>query len=96
MLPLGILYFTLAVVGVSVSLAFIAAPVLEIVRALGFDPDSAFGQGEITFHPAWLGSPLGLLLCFIVGVLLLTLTLHASRGIARGHAALAKTMLVLP
>jgi hypothetical protein len=26
----------------------------------------------------------------------LTLTLHASRGIARGHATLAKTMLVLP
>jgi hypothetical protein len=37
-----------------------------------------------------------LLLCFVVGVFLLTLTLHASRAIARGHATLAKSMLVLP
>ena len=36
------------------------------------------------------------LLCLVAGVLLLTLTLHASRGIARGHATLAKSMLVLP
>jgi hypothetical protein len=35
-------------------------------------------------------------LCFVVGVLLLKLTLHVSRGIARGHAVLAKAMLVLP
>jgi len=47
-------------------------------------------------EPQWLSAPGGLLLCFIVGVLLLTLTLHASRGITRGHAALAKSMLVLP
>lgn len=97
MLPMGILYFTLAVVGVSISLSLIAAPVLETIRALGgFDRDSIFGTGGIVFQPEWLGSPGGLMLCFIVGVLLLTLTLHASRGIARAHAVLAKTMLVLP
>jgi uncharacterized membrane protein len=97
MLPVGILYFTLAVVGVSVSLAFIAAPVLETIRAFGgLDPDSALGRGGINIEPVWLSSPAGLLLCLIAGVLLLTLTLHASRGIARGHATLAKTMLVLP
>lgn len=97
MLPVGILYFTLAVVGVTVSLALVAAPVLETIRALGgFDPESAIGRGGINIEPIWLTSPGGLLLCFIAGVLLLTLTLHASRGIARGHAALAKSMLVLP
>ncbi len=97
MLPLGILYFTLAIVGVTVSLAFIAAPVLETIRALGgFDPDSVIGRGGMNIEPQWLSSPGGLLLCFIAGVLLLTLTLHASRGIARGHATLAKSMLVLP
>ena len=48
MLPLGILYFTLAVVGVAVSLSLIAAPVLETIRALGgFDPDSALGLGGL-------------------------------------------------
>jgi uncharacterized membrane protein len=97
MLPLGIVYFTLAVVGISVSLSLIAAPVLETIRALGgFDRDSVFGTGGINIQPEWLASPGGLLLCFVVGVLLLALTLHASRGIARGHAVLAKTMLVLP
>jgi len=97
MLPMGILYFTLAVVGVSVSLAFIAVPVLETIRAFGgFDPDSALGRGGVNIEPQWLNSPVGVLLCLIAGVLLLTLTLHASRGIARGHATLAKTMLVLP
>jgi len=97
MLPVGILYFTLAVVGVAVSLALIAAPVFETIRALGgFDPDSALGRGGIHMEPHWLSAPGGLLLCFVVGVLLLTLTLHASRGITRGHAALAKSMLVLP
>jgi len=82
---------------VAVSLALIAAPVFETIRALGgFDPDSALGRGGIHMEPQWLSAPGGLLLCFIVGVLLLTLTLHASRGITRGHAALAKSMLVLP
>ena len=97
MLPLGILYFTLAVVGVAVSFSLIAAPVLETIRAFGgFDPDSALGRGGLHIEPHWLNSPGGLLLCFVVGVLLLTLTLHASRAIARGHATLAKSMLVLP
>ena len=43
---MGILYFTLAVVGVTVSLGFIAAPVIETIRAFGgFDPDSVLGRG---------------------------------------------------
>jgi hypothetical protein len=97
MLPLGILYFTLALVGVLVGLALMATPVIETIHAFGgFDPDSVLGRRGMNIQPEWLGSPGGLLLCFIVGVLLLTLTLHASRGIARGHAALAKSMLVLP
>jgi len=69
--------------------------VIETIRAFGgLNPDSVLGRGGI--EPDWLNNPVGVLLCLIVGVLLLTLTLHASRGIARGHAALTKTMLVLP
>jgi uncharacterized membrane protein len=97
MLPVGILYFVLAIVGVSVSLTLIAAPVIETIRALGgLDPGSVLGRGGIHIEPEWLSSPGGLLLCFVAGVVLLTLTLHASRGITRGHAAFAKAMLVLP
>lgn len=69
----------------------------EVVRALGgFDPDSALGRGGINIEPEWLNSPIGLALCCIVGILLLTLTLHLGRAVTRGHAAFAKAMLVLP
>jgi hypothetical protein len=47
-------------------------------------------------EPTWLNSTGGMLLCFLVGVLLLAVTLHVSRAITRGHAVLAKSMLVLP
>jgi len=98
MLPMGILYFTLAVVGVTLSLSLIAAPVYESIRVIGgFDAYQLHPLGEhMLDEPEWLTSPLGLLLCFVVGVLLLKLTLHVSRGIVRGHAYLAKSMLVLP
>ena len=98
MLPMGILYFTLAIVGVTVSLSLVAAPVYEVIRLLGgFDPQHLNALGDrLIDEPEWLTSPLGLLLCFVAGVLMLKLTLHVSRGIARGHAVFAKSMLVLP
>ena len=69
----------------------IAAPVLEGLHALGafggFDLRARRALGTTawssTWSPAWLSSPGGLLLCFIVGVLLLTVTLHAE---PRRHA----------
>jgi hypothetical protein len=36
----------------------------------------------------------GALVCMVIGVLLVTLVMHAARGIARGHARLAKALLV--
>jgi hypothetical protein len=47
-------------------------------------------------NPEWLGSPFGLVLCGVVGILLLTATLHVARGVTKAHAGLAKAMLVLP
>jgi len=98
MMPLGILYFTLAIFGVTLSLSLVAAPVYEIIRVIGgFEPEHMHPlKVQLIDEPAWLITPLGLLLCFVVGVLLLKLTLHLSRGIVRGHAYLAKSMLVLP
>lgn len=96
MLPLGIAYFTMAVTGLSVSISLIVAPIARAVAAIGgFDSHVYLGDG-VTLEPQWLNSPGGLLLCFLIGVVLLTLTLHLSRAITRGHAVLAKTMLVLP
>jgi hypothetical protein len=96
MMPLGIVYFVIAVTGLSVSLGLIAAPVGYVIGSMGgFESHIHFGDG-FNLEPHWLNSPGGLLLCFVVGVLLLTLTLHLSRAITRGHAFLAKSMLVLP
>ena len=105
MLPLGIAYFVMAVVGLAVGLAFIAAPVIEGLHALGvFDADSVFAHGVhpvhngtvVNMNPEWLGSPFGLVLCGVVGILILTTTLHLARGVTKVHAGLAKAMLVLP
>ena len=84
MLPLGIIYFTLTVTALSVSLAFIAAPFAWF-----------FGQAHIQMgdsigpNPDWLAP-----LLFPVGVLMLFAYLHAARGIGHLHGQLAKHMLV--
>ncbi len=103
MLPLGIAYFVLAVVGISVGLAFVGAPIIELLHAGGFfEPDSVFAHGihahgdGVVIRPEWLDSPLGMFLMFVIGVLLVTLTLHLARAVTRGHAAVAKALLVLP
>jgi len=105
MLPLGIAYFVIAVVGLAVGLSLIAAPVIEGLHALGaFGADSVFVHGVhpqhngmvFSMNPEWLGTPWGLLLCGFVGIVILTATLHLARGVTKAHAVLAKSMLVLP
>jgi uncharacterized membrane protein len=93
MLPLGILYFTFAVTGLSVGVAFVFAPLVEVARRLGWG-GSGFHSGVV--QPDWIASPVGLLLLFVLGVLLVTLVLHVARGIVRLHGRLAKVMLVPP
>ena len=92
MLPLGIAYFVMAVVGLSVSLAFIFAPLVATAGRyewFGIPPD-------VQTSPAWLGSLWALPLMVLTGVLLLTLLMHLARGIGRLHAMYAKTLLVAP
>lgn len=86
MLPLGIVYFTLAVTLLSVSLAFIFAPVallLDAVGMLAFD-----STVEVS------GEPWQMPFLFLGGVLLLFGTMHLARGIGCLHGQLAKHMLV--
>lgn len=86
MLPLGVVYFTLCVTGLSTSIALIAAPValvLERAGAISID-------GVVLFGPEPWTWPLAML----AGVLLLFVTLHLARGIGRLHGQLAKHMLV--
>jgi uncharacterized membrane protein len=92
MLPLGIIYFTVAVVGISLAFALIATPLVSIADSLGWQP---FGE-PVVIQPAWLGSPLGSILAVALGVLILTVLMHGARGVGRAQVALARGLLVKP
>jgi uncharacterized membrane protein len=51
----------------------------------------AFGDMALAHH-----SLLSALLLGVLGVLIITLLMHVARGVARGHARLAKALLVEP
>jgi uncharacterized membrane protein len=94
MLPIGIVYFTIAACGVILSTGLIVAPLLDFAGRLGLIDrlsDHVFVQmNPVWFWDAWWA----MVLLFIVGVLLLTLVMHLARGIGRLHARFAKLLLV--
>jgi hypothetical protein len=90
MLPLGIVYFTVAVTALSVSLGLIAGAGAHLLWTLGVI-DGRFGT---MLEPQWLLSPLGIPLLLLAGTVLLFAFLHGARGIGRLHAAIAKQLLV--
>ncbi len=98
MLPLGILYFTIAIAGLAIGLRLAVAPVIYAGLSMGwFPPYAQFGVIRIDDWST--GTPDSFPVAFIevvLGVLILTLLMHAARGIARGHARLAKALLVEP
>jgi uncharacterized membrane protein len=96
MLPLGILYFTLAVTLVTVSLACIAAPLL-VWTGVADTSVSVDGLELLHFGDEVVGTSLHgweLPLVFVAGIVLLFATLHLARGIARLHGLFAKHLLV--
>ena len=88
MLPLGIAYFTMTVVGLSLSLAFLSSPVFWLGHAFGWIPLS------LGYQPHWLGSLWAMPFMVVIGVILLTVLMHLSRGVVRFHALFAKSLLV--
>ena len=88
MLPLGIFYFTFAVVGIVVSMALFIAPIVVLLHLRGRHHDRRHGRAGP--HPALLP------LISILGIVLLTVTMHLSRGIGYLHGQLAKFLLVRP
>lgn len=95
MLPIGVLYFVIAIVGLAVSLAFIALP---FAAAIGhFSGYATDGHWAIStnVHPQWLfDAGLAIPVLGLAGVLLLTSLMHLARGTGRLHALFAKSMLV--
>jgi uncharacterized membrane protein len=94
MLPMGILYFVLAVAGLSVSLSLTALPIIGVLAQAGW-----FGMGGVevfsTAQPEWVfHTGFGIPLLGLAGLLLLTSLMHLARGIGRLQATFAKSMLV--
>ena len=87
MLPLGIVYFTTAITGISVALALIATPFLG---AFGYpDAITLDGVGISLQSSPWIWP-----VAAVVGVVLLFACLHLVRFIGKWHGQLAKQLLV--
>lgn len=85
MLPLGVFYFTFAVVGIVVSIATFLAPIVVLLYHAGLVQIDGTMDSP---HPALLP------LISILGILLLTVTMHLARGLGYLHGQLARTLLV--
>lgn len=91
MLPLGILYFTIAVTGICTSLGLVAGSVAAVLFETGVGGGSFSLDDQVIYNgPSLLAAPFLL----VGGVLLLTLVMHLVRAIGRGHGILAKNLLV--
>ena len=98
MLPLGIIYFVLATLGLSAGLHLTFSPVIALGESFGWIHES--WDWPFVLGPHWDGASIGVwigsLFMFAAGVIILTVLMHLARGIARGHARLAKALLVEP
>ena len=98
MLPLGIIYFTIAATGLGCGLRLALSPFILIGRYLDFLPHGV-SAGTIHWDGHDYGAPqsfVGALFCMVLGIVILTVLMHLARWIARGHARLAKALLVEP
>jgi uncharacterized membrane protein len=94
MLPLGTVYFTIAVTGLAMGAAFVMAPFAVFGEHQGW-----FGSGwGIHFGNAILNDhrAASSVVLFVFGVILLTALMHLARVVARMHVRLAKALLVEP
>jgi hypothetical protein len=93
MLPLGVIYFCTAVLGLAFGLSCITAPVIDALQHLGWvEGISVYGEGI----PHWLTTPIGSIVQLCLGILLITSLMHVARGVGRMHARLAKALLAKP
>jgi uncharacterized membrane protein len=92
MLPMGIVYFTLTVALMSVSLGLVVAPLLAAFGA--FDGWSLSGGWIGYWEPATTLGFWELPIAFVCGVVLLFATLHLLRGMGTLHGSIAKHLLV--
>lgn len=90
MLPLGILYFMVAIIGITVSLGLVFGSIAGLLLEAGVGTGGISVDHEIYFAPTPALAPF----VAVLGVLLLTAVMHLVRGIGRAHGTLAKHLLV--
>jgi uncharacterized membrane protein len=98
MLPLGIVYFTLSVTALAIGLRCALAPIVFFGQHLYWLPPGV-SLDMIQLDSFSVHSPhtlVGALFYMLIGIVILAVTLHAARWIARTHARLAKALLVQP
>src|SRR5262245_7728659 len=88
-LPLGIIYFTIASVGLSLGVGLIVGPFLWALQLAGWVDFT--GDIQMAGLPA-----VAIPLVMLMGVCILTVLLHLARGIGRMHGHIAKALLVRP
>lgn len=91
MLPLGVIYFTIAVIGTTLSLALMFAPVAVMMAHYGLIDGGIVLDGNAVYLPPILLAPI----LVLVGTLLLFSMLHLARAIGRLQAGIAKHLLVM-
>src|SRR5258706_728833 len=89
MLPLGIAYFVIAIVGISVPLGLIGGSVWGLLTNRS---PIQLDDAPVLEHLAHTAP--GLMLLALVGVLLFFVTLHIARGVGWMHARVAEVLLV--
>ena len=95
MLPLGIIYFTVTITFLAVSIGFVGAPVVRLFAGfLHAQWGICDGPDWVCNFNSWLsGWPGAFTLC-ILGIVLLFATLHLVRGLGYMHGQIAKHLLV--
>jgi hypothetical protein len=89
MLPLGIAYFVIALVGIVVPMALIGGSIMGLLTGRSHIQISDVPWLDHIFHTA----P-GLLLAIALGVLLLFFTLHIAKAVGWLHGRVAELLLV--
>jgi uncharacterized membrane protein len=96
MLPLGIVYFTVAIVGIAIAVGFVGAPVILVAEHLGWvsEPYHLSVGPDGVFWSAHQG--MAAVALFVIGVFIATLLMHLARATVRAHARMAKFLLAVP
>ncbi|MEO6102801.1 MAG: sensor domain-containing protein [Pseudoxanthomonas sp.] len=96
MMPLGIVYFSLVLVGLVVPLVFMAAPIAVWtgIADVQADPNGWLFLGDAGYGVTTNLQMWQLPLLLIAGFLLFFVTLHLAKGIGKLHGLLAKHLLV--